>query len=283
MPSPASWIRERLAQARDEKRLAHAYLLTGANVQQLESLFHEISLDLLGTQELEHPDKHVIRPESKSRRLTVDQIRSLEHELQLKAHHAPVKIACIIAADRMCLGQAEAANAFLKTLEEPPAHSIIFLLSDRPEQLLPTIRSRCLCLSLESETQLVSEKEEPWIQRWLSVSGQPADVAYRRSVLLAETWRECREKVESRLKSQLKEKEEGAEAMLEAEFLVARDRSIEVLIRALWQSSPSLSEKTKAITCCEGLEELRYALSRNIDQNLALERCSLQMSGLITT
>ncbi|NJK92207.1 MAG: hypothetical protein HC904_10480, partial [Blastochloris sp.] len=141
MPFPASWIKQRLHQAYQDQRLAHAYLLTGDSLPELETLFHQIAADLLDSDQLQHPDKHLIRPESKSRRLTVEQIRDLEHELQLKARQSRVKIACIIAADRMCLGQAEAANAFLKTLEEPPANSVIFLLSDRPEQLLPTIRS----------------------------------------------------------------------------------------------------------------------------------------------
>jgi DNA polymerase III subunit delta' len=281
MPFPASWIKERLKQSAQEKRLAHAYLLTGAPLLELEHLFDELSAELLQSPDPAHPDKHVIRPESKSRRLTVEQIRRLEHELQLKAHQAKVKIACIVAADRMCLGQAEAANAFLKTLEEPPANSLIFLLSDRPEQLLPTIRSRCLCLALESGANSRLSLDEPWIHQWVQVVGTPGDMAYRRAVLLAETWRECREQVEERFKAKIKEEVEGVEAMLEAEFLVARDLSIEALIRAIWQEAQTVSDKTSALVCCEGLEELRYALSRNIDQNLALERCSLRMSGLI--
>ncbi len=281
MPFPASWIKERIKQSSLEKRLAHAFLLTGASLPELETLFEELSASLLDSPRPDHPDKHVIRPESKSRRLTVEQVRNLEHELQLKAREAKVKIACIVAADRMCLGQAEAANAFLKTLEEPPANSIIFLLSDRPEQLLPTIRSRCLCLSLESGAHSTPSIDEPWIHRWVQVKGTPADMAYRRAVLLAEIWRECREDVENRFKTRIKDEEEGADAMLEAEFLVARDRTIEALIRAVWQNARSLPDKGPALHCCEGLEELRFALSRNIDQNLALERCSLRMSGLI--
>jgi DNA polymerase-3 subunit delta' len=282
MPFPASWIKERLRQSSQEKRLAHAYLLTGDSLPQLETLFHEICSHLLGTPDVEHADKHVIRPESKSRRLTIDQIRKLEHELQLKARHGGVKIACIVAADRMCLGQAEAANAFLKTLEEPPANSIIFLLSISPEQLLPTIRSRCLCLALESSADSTPDLDQPWINDWLAVQGKPADMAYRRAVLLAEIWRVCREDVEQRFKARIKEELEGVDAMLEAEYLVARDQTIEMLIRAVWRRADTVANKASAITCCEGLEELRHGLGRNLEQNLALERCSLRMSGLLT-
>lgn len=281
MPFPASWIKQRIIQSADEKRLAHAYLLTGSSLDALETIFHEISAYLLKKGSGPHPDKHVIRPESKSRRLSIEQIRNLEHDLQLKAREAPVKVACIVAAERMCLGQAEAANAFLKTLEEPPANSIIFLLSDRPEQLLPTIRSRCLCLALTPEEARAHNLEEPWIKEWLSVKGHPGDIAYRRASLLSQRWRLDRELLEERFKPMLKNEAEGAEAALESEYLVAKELSIELLIRAVWEQSDSLENRTKSIICCEGLEELRYGLSRNIDQNLALERCSLKMSGVI--
>ncbi|NJK92579.1 MAG: hypothetical protein HC904_12570 [Blastochloris sp.] len=115
----------------------------------------------------------------------------------------------------------------------------------------------------------------------MQVEGSPADQAYRRAVILSDTWRRCREDVEEQFKSRLKEGLEGVEAMLEAEFLVSRDQSIEALIRAIWEETSFQPHPLHAIRCCEGLEELRYALSRNLEQNLALERCCLRMSNQI--
>ena len=61
-------------------------------------------------------------------------------------HRSPVvgrkRVAIVPEAQRMCRGQAEAANAFLKTLEEPPASSIVILTSSQPDAMLETILSR---------------------------------------------------------------------------------------------------------------------------------------------
>jgi DNA polymerase-3 subunit delta' len=59
--------------------------------------------------------------------------------------------------------QTAAANAFLKTLEEPPADTTLFLLTTRPYDLLPTIRSRCFHLRLPATVAMV--QDEPW-QTW---------------------------------------------------------------------------------------------------------------------
>ena len=64
-----------------------------------------------------HADVHWARPESKSRIVTVEQMRELMREMQLKPTEAEYKVAIIAGADRL---NAQAANAFLKTLEEPP-------------------------------------------------------------------------------------------------------------------------------------------------------------------
>ncbi|MDR0533030.1 MAG: hypothetical protein LBH01_03660 [Verrucomicrobiales bacterium] len=279
MPFPANWIEERLAHARKENRMAHAYLLVGNDLDQLRALFLRLASQLLDANSENHPDLHVIQPESKSRRLTVEQIRNLEQQLQLKARQAKTKVAGIIAADRMCIGSAEAANAFLKTLEEPPDNTVIFLLTDRLEQLLPTIRSRCLVLQIESgETSPLASAETPaWAKNWLAVSGPPADQAYRRAGLLSAHWKQLRERVETQTGEKNNADEDALPALVEAEYLLARDNSIRALIIAAWRQH----DRSAATQTVNGLEDLRYALSRNIEQNLALERICLKISGLI--
>ena len=67
-------------------------------------------------------------PESKSRVITIDQMRDLMQTVFLKPNDAEYKVAVIVGADRL---NPQAANAFLKTLEEPPPRSVLILALDR--------------------------------------------------------------------------------------------------------------------------------------------------------
>lgn len=75
-----------------------------------------------------------------SREIRVEQIRQLRERLALRPLEAPAKVAILVCADQM---NAQAQNAFLKTLEEPPPGSVLILIASSPDLLLPTIRSRC--------------------------------------------------------------------------------------------------------------------------------------------
>jgi DNA polymerase-3 subunit delta' len=85
----------------------------------------------------EHPDIGTVIPYK--RNILVDAVRDLEREANFRPFEAAARFFIIDEADKM---NPEAANALLKTLEEPPAASHIFLVSSRPDALLPTIRSR---------------------------------------------------------------------------------------------------------------------------------------------
>ncbi len=80
--------------------------------------------------------------------VSIDQMRELSRDIHLKPAEAQYKVAVVVGADRL---KKEAANAFLKTLEEPPARSILILLTTEPQQLLETVLSRCLRLSFAGE------------------------------------------------------------------------------------------------------------------------------------
>jgi len=89
-----------------------------------------------------HPDFLLIEPDRElaNPQIKIEQIRELEAQIVYQPLVGRRKIFLIDDADRMTLG---AANAVLKTLEEPPAHSLLLLISSRPAALPATVRSRC--------------------------------------------------------------------------------------------------------------------------------------------
>ena len=93
-----------------------------------------------------HPDCLIIETEDGQKqnpKIKIDQIRAIEHLVIYRPLVGSHKVCLIDEADTMTT---EAANALLKTLEDPPDHCLFLLVSSRPEHLLPTIRSRCIAL-----------------------------------------------------------------------------------------------------------------------------------------
>jgi DNA polymerase-3 subunit delta' len=174
------WHREALARLlADRSRLPHALLVHGpAGIGKVEfarslaeSMLCESPRDGLACgvcaschwfSQGNHPDFREIVPEAaleeeegedagakpekaKSLVIKIDQIRAIADFIALTTHRAGYRVLLIHPAEAM---QPAAANALLKTLEEPPAHTLIVLVSDQPARLLATIRSRCRLLSL---------------------------------------------------------------------------------------------------------------------------------------
>ncbi len=265
--------------------MGHSYLLTGDRAESLENLALGLAGQVLGGAPQEHPDFHSVRPESKSRSITVLQVRELERELYLRPFMAPLKVAVIFDAERMCLGGASAANAFLKTLEEPPAHTLILLTSGRPALLLPTIISRCLRLDLGFEDIDAGAVQEPeWIASWYVRQPNPALRAYARAQVLHERWAGLREAAEAHLKESPDEVEEDvAKALVEAEFQLGRQESIAQLQRWYWRRSETAAATTELerLRAVKALEELQAGLAQNCEPNLAVEYACLRIEGLI--
>ena len=76
-----------------------------------------------------------------SRDIRVDQVRHLQERLALRPLEASRKVVLLLPAEAM---NPQAQNAFLKTLEEPPPDTVLFLVTAAPDRLLPTLRSRCV-------------------------------------------------------------------------------------------------------------------------------------------
>jgi len=100
-----------------------------------------------------HPDFLLISPESGQ--IRVEEIRAIDEMLSLKAFEGRYKIVIVDDADTM---NQYAANAFLKTLEEPPADSLIILVSSNPGRLPDTIRSRCSRINFTPLSSAACEK-----------------------------------------------------------------------------------------------------------------------------
>jgi len=105
-----------------------------------------------------HPDFRLLQPEESSRngeetetgkkpskQISVDQVRALADFVGMSAHQGGKRVVVIYPAEAM---NANAANALLKNLEEPPQDLLFILVSHKPQQLLPTILSRCISLAL---------------------------------------------------------------------------------------------------------------------------------------
>ena len=115
------------------KRLSHSYLFLGLDFDLLKKQFQEF-IESLGIKKTDL----IILEEKKS--IKIQQIKDLIHQLSLKPCASSYKVALINPAENLTL---QASNALLKTLEEPPQHSIIILLAKNEKNLLPTIVSRC--------------------------------------------------------------------------------------------------------------------------------------------
>jgi DNA polymerase-3 subunit delta' len=106
-----------------------------------------------------HPDLHRLRPEEDKLTISVDQVRQMTADLALTPHMAGVKVVVIELAERMTTA---AANALLKSLEEPTPDTYLFLLTERPGRLAATIRSRCQRLAIRRPPAAVTRD---WLER----------------------------------------------------------------------------------------------------------------------
>ena len=88
----------------------------------------------------QHPDLLVLQPMEESTQIRIEQIRELSAELSLTSHQGAYKVAVITPADTL---NRFAANALLKTLEEPPPRTLLMLVVTQPSRLPATLLSRC--------------------------------------------------------------------------------------------------------------------------------------------
>ncbi len=306
---------DRLRAAQAAGRLAHAHLITGpvgSGKTWLAVRLAAVVLDCAPEDVPTHADAHILQPESKSRRIVIDQIRSLEQAVQRKPLLGAFKVVIIHDAERM---QPQAANAFLKTLEEPPENSLIFLLSSLPEAILETVLSRCVETALQDTIARESSVEEQTILKALEEClVQPATPsiteAFRFTRAIQGLLSAQRERISSEYEDSLKadtahykqtsdsaswldDRGEQIKALAEAAALRERERILHLVTDALGEAlrsqhghpprhatAKALAEKfptANLLRRIDSLEMLRRRLAQGVQEGLALESGFLEM------
>src|SRR5437588_9292275 len=313
---------EYLSRAHENGRLAHAYLISGPAGSGKRGLTSDLSSLVTGTKAgdvfaSQPSGVFLAEPESKSRRIVIEQVRALEHALQMRSSGGR-KVAIVADADRL---QPQAANAFLKTLEEPPNDSLLLLLSAMPEVLPDTILSRCVAVPLAAdEERTFSDEEQELVQLLGQVASSKGDgiqPAYQLARGFHRLLAQLREAIQDENAAALKrdearyrnttdgawldEREDYYKALTESQYVRQRARLVEILF--LWWSDvlrantgiarrelPKAKKQTEALASrlktpdilrrIRRLEELRDHLGRNIQEALAVEVAFLSVFTL---
>lgn len=247
---------DRFLERRRTSTLPHAILLTGSRGSGAPVFLEAASRYLLCESPAElacgtckscqlvlagvHPDLLRLQPEEGSRAIKVDQVREVVDFAQKSAQFGGYRVVQLTPAESL---NVQAANALLKTLEEPGERTVLLLYSDRPLELLPTIRSRCQRWDLPrpSETDALA-----WLTPLVGGTEQ-AQLAYafsrgeplRALELIEQGWQKLRPALLEDLAAVLSRKlnavsaaakwgDTGPEALAELATLVVED-----LVRAL--------------------------------------------------
>lgn len=194
-----------------------------------------------------------------STEIKIEQVRAIADFLNLRSHRGRQRVALVHPAEDM---NANAANALLKGLEEPPAGAMFLLVSHRPASLLPTIRSRCVAVPVplpprQTALDWLSGQGAKGAERWLAYAGgaplRALEYAARANAL------------EALLRSPgLVDDREGAEHLAEALQKIALDRAF-----SAFGLSPKYQAATGKVSPAAARAWLAYARQMGQDRLLA--------------
>ncbi len=285
MPFHSDQLIHQIQSAHSQDRLAHAYLLIGQAPLPLEQTATAIAHIILKSTSphSSHPDLHIISPTGKARTIKIDQIRNLENEIYLKPLQSNYKVALILEADRLCYGQATSANAFLKTLEEPPPQTIFILTTTQPNALLETIRSRCLNIQILTPPPNPIPEANSLIQSWFESHTPHQLQPYHRARIL----QNAIDQIHARLAEEHQfdhEDEATAKALAETTFLHERQRLIHSLLHVyaskLQTAASDPTQLYYAAQAIQIIDKLQQALEIKVDPALAIEYACWQLYRL---
>ncbi|MBI5395628.1 MAG: hypothetical protein HZA91_10065 [Verrucomicrobia bacterium] len=327
-----------LQRSLENERLAHAYLFAGDALEDMALAARELAkavncesatkqggcgqcaqcqkIEATSPPGGQHPDVQWAFAESKSRRIRIKQMRELERLLHQKPGMGRMKVGVVFEADRLV---PDAANAFLKTLEEPPDRSLILLLTAQPEQLLETVQSRGQRIQFGAAEAKVNAAHTAVLDGLMTLLDESGSVlaAYRllgvvRGFLDAE-----RKRIEPEVEARMQldryrevededwhvKMEEERLAQVEADYRRVRGGlmvSMEWLLRDVLVCAQEADEKLvfhrdrrdalaplgrkvgleRAMDNVAVIEEVQEQLDHNVNESLALEVALLRMCGL---
>lgn len=219
-------------------RLPHAILLAGMPGSGRTQLAWEIAAmanDTTAAAATSHPDVRKLEPESKSRRIRVEPFHEFCAPFFTTSYRpGAVKTGIILEADRL---HANAANAFLKTLEEPPPNCLFILVTSNPELLPVTIVSRCSQFALrpaalpalEGHAAAVAEATgEVLAAPPQARTGAALRLARRLQALLRET----REQIDSEISAAFKEEKKRLGDTADEQWIADEEARLKALLEA---------------------------------------------------
>ena len=254
----------------------------------------------------DHPDVGTVVPFK--RNVRIGSIRSLEREANYNPYEAKARFFIVDAAEKMA---DPAANALLKTLEEPPPTTHIFLITSRPDSLLPTIRSRCQLLRF---APVEADKVERYLIDQRAFTHDEARIAARlsrgsigRAVSInVEKFKARRERMLTVLRSAIGNVDRTELLRISEEMQDAKNKDsfeenleiIETLIHDVWllkvSGDPAKLVNTDEAAVLSGLanqapddlpdwltmtEKLRQDLAVNINRKVATDALFVAMAG----
>ena len=256
---------ELLRRALASDRVAHAYAFIGPPGAGRMTTALAFAEELLGSAARPHPDLHLIvptPPESNprgARAIRINAIRELERRAALRPAMARRKVFIIDEAERMT---DDTPQAFLKTLEEPPAATVIILILPRARAVPATLLSRCQVVRFGARTDAgAAAARAQAVEILAEVRAQGAEALFRRTdrlerekaeALVDAYWLYCRDLLVAKT---------GAPS----ELLIDRERAEELAREA---EGWTVDEIVAAVDVCR---QARDALLRNVAPRLTLE------------
>lgn len=143
------------SQVKTHANKSQSFLITTSGVLKCEEVVNY--LQKVGIKiEKNSPDHIFIKAEKKS--ISIDAIRNLKKHIFQKPVKSTFRLAIIEEADKLTT---QAQNSFLKLLEEPPSTAKLILVTSKPKQLLPTVRSRLTTINLQKDPITIEDVLEP--------------------------------------------------------------------------------------------------------------------------